>query len=103
MNNITKVSDITYLDLAEYLRISEITDEDKNLLNNLLSIAISYIVSYTGHTKEDLDNYNDLVIAVFVLVQDMYDNRSMYIDSNNVNKTVDIILSMHSSNLLPSG
>lgn len=107
MNNITKVSEITIGDLASYLRL-DFTDidsfdaDEKNTLNNLLSIAINYIVSYTGHTREELDNYPDLVIAVFVLVQDMYDNRSMYIDSSNVNKTVDIILSMHSANLLPS-
>ena len=47
-----------------------------------------------------LDNYNDLVIAAYVLIQDMYDTRTMYVESDNVNKVVDTILGMHQRNLL---
>lgn len=47
-----------------------------------------------------LDAYPDFVIVVYVLVQDMYDNRSLYVDKNNLNKVVDTILGMHSINLL---
>jgi len=35
-----------------------------------------------------------------ILCQDMYDNRSMYVDKNNLNKVVETILGMHSVNLL---
>lgn len=100
MKEITKVSEITTNDLADYLRIYELDEDETNTLNNLLNVATSYIMSYTGHTKEELDNYNDFVIAVFVLVQDMYDNRTLYVDTTNINKVVDTILSMHSVNLL---
>lgn len=100
MKEITKVSDITVDDLADYLRLYDLDEEETNTLNNLLNIATSYIIGYTGHTKEELDNYNDFVIAVLVLVQDMYDNRTLYVDTTNVNKVVDTILSMHSVNLL---
>lgn len=100
MKEITKVSEITVNDLADYLRMYELDEDEINTLNNLLNVAISYIVSYTGHTKEELDNYSDFVIAVFVLVQDMYDNRTLYVDTTNINKVVDTILSMHSVNLL---
>lgn len=100
MKEITKVSEITASDLADYLRIYELDEEETNTLNNLLNVAISYIIGYTGHTKEELDNYNDFVIAVFVLVQDMYDNRTLYVDTANINRVVDTILSMHSVNLL---
>lgn len=100
MKEIKKVSEITTNDLADYLRIYELDEDEANTLNNLLNIAISYIMSYTGHTKEELDNYSDFVIAVFVLVQDMFDNRTLYVDTTNINKVVDTILSMHSVNLL---
>ena len=30
MNNITKVSDITYEDIADYIRLSEISADDQN-------------------------------------------------------------------------
>ena len=47
-----------------------------------------------------IDAYNDFVIVVYILVQDMYDNRSMYVEKSNLNKVVDTILGMHSVNLL---
>lgn len=102
MNKITKLSEITCEDVAEYLHLDDLTSDDINFLNNLLEISISYIMGYTGHTKEELDNYNDLIIVVMVLCQDMYDNRTMYIDTNNPNMVVQSILNMHSVNLLPS-
>lgn len=103
MNNITKISEISYQDIANYLRLSEVTENDQNYINNLISISKDFIQKYTGIANEDLDNYNDLVIVVFVLCQDMYDNRSLYVDNSNLNKVVDTILGMHSINLLPNG
>lgn len=98
-NTITKVSEITAQDVAIYLRLPEVTTSDTTTLNNLIGIAKSFITSYTGQT--DLDNYPDFVIVVFVLCQDMWDNRTLYVDKSNLNKVVDAILGMHSSNLLP--
>lgn len=98
MNNIRKVSDIKAEDIADYLRIDELTDGDEQMLKNLLEIAKTYIESYTGQTE--LDNYQDFVIVALVLVQDMYDNRTMYVDSTNLNTVVETILGMHSVNLL---
>ena len=99
MNAITKISDITYTDLAEYLRLVENEDEI-NILNNMLDIAKNFISNYTGRTLEDLDKYNDLVAVVFVLVQDMYDNRSLYVDKSNLNNFVETTLGLHQINLL---
>ena len=103
MNNITKISDITYQDIADYIRLSEITEDDQNYLTTLINISKDYILKYTGIEEDNLDNYTDLIIVVFVLCQDMYDNRSMYIDNSNLNKVVDTILGMHQNNLLPNG
>ena len=100
MNEITKVSDIAYTDIADYIRIDEITADEQNTLNNLLTVAKKFIQSYTGLTAEQIDDYPDFVIVVLILCQDMYDNRTLYVDSNNLNKVVDTILGMHSVNLL---
>lgn len=54
----------------------------------------------TADYKAGVDAFEDFVIAVYVLCQDMYDNRAMYVDSNNVNRVVDTILGMHCVNLL---
>lgn len=103
-----KVSDITYQDIANYIRV-DVTD-DKLLqeeLNIYLNIAKDFISNYTGipiETKEkgseSLDDYADFIIVVYILCQDMYDNRTMYVDGKNVNRVVETILNMHRRNLL---
>lgn len=97
---VTKVSDITAASLAEYLRLVDPTLDDYNTLASLQGVAEAYISQYTGKTVEKLDDYPDVVIAVMVLVQDMWDNRALYVDESNVNKVVESILSLHSENLL---
>ena len=98
MNNITKVSQITYQDVAEYLRLVEVDSADINTLNNLIGVSKEYIKKYTG--QDNLDAFQDFVIVVFVLCQDMWDNRTLYVDSTNLNKVVESILDMHSVNLI---
>lgn len=100
MNEITKVSQITANDIAAYIRLDEVTVDDTNTLNNLLAVAKSFIVNYTGRSEEELDNYPDFVIVVLILCQDMWDNRTLYVDKTNLNKVVETILGMHSVNLL---
>ena len=100
MNEITKVSDITAQDLADYIRLIDYTNDDIQTLNNLLNVAITFIANYTGRTQAELDNYQDFVIVVCILVQDMWDNRTLYVDKSNLNKVVETILGMHSVNLL---
>lgn len=96
---ITKVSKITVEDLKSYLRISDdLSEDDKKFLKTILNSSINYIKNNTG--IDDMDKYSDLVIVVFVLCQDMYDNRTLYVDKNNVNKVVSSILGQHDNNLL---
>ena len=79
----------------------EVTADDLTYISTLISVAIAYILNYTGiEDAETLDNYGDMVIVVFVLCQDMYDNRAYEVDNTNVNKVVDTILGMHQRNLL---
>lgn len=101
MNIVTKVSEIKAQDVAEYLRIAELTEDDENFITSTISVAIDYILKYTGiEDAETLDTYNDMVIVVFVLCQDMYDTRALYVDNSNVNRVVENILGLHQRNLL---
>ena len=97
---ISKVSDITAESVAEYLRLDEVSEEEKSTLATLISIATSYIKSYTGLDDVGVDKYHEFVIVVLILCQDMWDNRTMYVDSKDLNNTVQSILAMHSVNLL---
>jgi len=101
MNEITKVSDITYVEVAEYLRLDEVTETDEAMLNSLIGIAKDFIRKYTG--RDDLDEFQDFVIVTLVLCQDMWDTRAMYVDKSNLNYVIESILGMHSVNLLPRG
>lgn len=100
MKQLQKISDIAVEDLADYLRIDELTTDESATLATMLEAAKAYIMHYTGRTLEELDNYADVVIVALVLIEDMYDNRTMYVDSGSVNTVVQSILGMHSVNLL---
>lgn len=102
MNQIAKVSEVTAADLAEYLRVGEVAESEEGFLNTIIGAAKSYMCKYTGLAAEQLDESRDLVQVFWVLCQDMYDNRALYVDSANVNRMVQSILDMHSVNLLPS-
>ena len=90
---ISKVSEITTTDIADFIRLGEVSDAEEKQLQTFLTVAKNYVANYTALT--DLDEYADLVIAILILCQDMYDNRSLYIDKNNPNKVVQTILDMH--------
>ena len=104
---VSKVSEITIQDVADYLRLTEYEEND---IETYLNIAKNYISNYTGipevnedeeeEDAETLDSYADFIIVVYVLCQDMYDNRSMYVNSGNINKVVQTILDMHTRNYL---
>ena len=91
-----KVSDITYNDIADYIRLTEVSQDEQNLLTKLIDIAKAFVKENTG--VEDLDEFDDFVIVIFILCQDMYDNRSLYVDKTNLNHVVKTILGMHSLN-----
>lgn len=100
---IEKVSDITSLEIANYIRLGD--DYDENELDTYLNVAKNYISHYTsipieGEGEETLDTYPDFIIVVYILCQDMYDNRTMYVDESNINKVVQTILDMHTRNNL---
>ena len=102
MNQIAKVSEVTSADLAEFLRVGEVTPSEEGFLNTIIGAATAYMCKYTGLDAAQLDGSQDFVFVLLVLCQDMYDNRSLYVDSANVNQAVQSILDMHSVNLLPS-
>lgn len=102
MNQISKVSEVTSTDLAEYLRVGEVTASEDGFLKTIIGAATAYMSKYTGLTAAQLDESEDFVFALLVLAEDMYDNRALYVDSANVNQAVQSILDMHSVNLLPS-
>ena len=91
--------EINEIDVAEYLNI-ELDEVNIKLLKTLIISAKAYISSYTGRSIEFIDNSEDLVMALYVLVSEMYENRLFTVENNKVNPIIKSILDMHSINLL---
>lgn len=108
MAALQKVSEITPAYLAQYLRIVEPTEDQTDELETFLTSAKGYVSSFVGLPLEPLededgatlDSYPEFVIAVCVLVQNQYDNRTFYTDKGKVEEVVNSILGMHRRNLL---
>ena len=94
------VADITVQNVADYLRLSELSAADTAFLGSALSIAKAFIKDYTGQTEEFVNASETFVAVEYVLCQDMYDTRALYVDKTNLNKLVDTILGMYAINLL---
>ena len=96
----TRISEITTDDLVDYLRLPDVDSAQLQLLTTIKAAAINYIIGVTSLKLEDLDNYPDMTIALYALTQDMYDNRTIYVDKANISDTVSTILNMYRTNLL---
>lgn len=97
-----KVSEIGMSDICRQLRTEEkyLTDGDLELIPVLQKAAVEYVKSYTGLDDSEIDQHEDITVAVLVLISDMYDNRQMYVDKSNTNRVVETILGMYCTNLL---
>jgi uncharacterized phage protein (predicted DNA packaging) len=93
-----KISEVTIPDLKNYAHVYH--SEDDELFNLILSACKSYIEAYTGLDNIKMDEKEDLTIAMFVLSNELYDNRTFTVQSDKVNSVIKSILDMHSVNLL---
>lgn len=92
-----KISEITTDFLIEYCNAYE---EDGKILEVFKNASISYIKSYTGLADEEIEEMDDITVALLILVAGMFDCRSIEADKGNVNVILDSVLNMHSKNLL---
>lgn len=89
LNDVTQTVDIDYA-IDRITGIITFTDTPDS--EDVIDVTYNY----------GLDGFEDFWLAVMVLCQDMYDNRSYYVDKSNLNKVVSSILDMHRTNLLPT-
>lgn len=94
-----KLSEVTIDDLKQYANIFH--NDDDTLFDNILIAGKAFISNYTGLPLfPDCDNHEDLTIALFVLSNELYDNRDFTVDNVKVNFVVKQILDSHSVNYL---
>lgn len=97
-----KMSEVTVENMAERLRIDDVSDIISTEIEIMMESAKSFIESFTGLTADEVDSHEDITQAFFILVADMFENRNLYNENkdSNLNKAVECILRMHSINLI---
>ena len=60
-------------------------------------------MQHTGMTEQQMDVHPDVTVAVCALCVQMYDNRSVVIDTDKLNQVAVDIINRYSVNLIPKG
>lgn len=95
-----KANELTPEYIADYLKIDDPEESDFKDIEIFHSAAIGYIKNQTGIDDQKINSSDDLTVAILVLVEDMYDNRRMYVDKQNMNRVVENIIYQYSENLI---
>ena len=77
-----------------------LSQDDMDLIDAEYAASIAYVRERCGIEDEYMDGHPDIAVAVLVLVRDMWDNRSLYVDKSNPNRLVEGVLALHDHNLL---
>lgn len=97
----TKYAPIVSDSLKVYVNASQVTTGfSVDLASGTIIFDAKPATTPTADYTAGIDAFEDFPIAFYVLCQDMYDNRSLYVEKSNPNKVVETILGMHSVNLL---
>ena len=94
------VSMITAAELLDYVREDNPDEVAVGQIEQMKKTAVGYIMAYTGQSAEYLDEHDEFDAVLMVLVADMYDNRSLIVDSDKQNPFVMSVLDMHRVNLI---
>ena len=96
-----KLSELDLSLVKEYLR--QDGDEDDRLITAIIEASKSYICNYTGQSIEQLEEHEDVTVAVLVLIAEFYDNRTINVNDRlnlRINTMLEGLLGRHSVNLL---
>ena len=96
-----KLSEIDVPFVKEYLR--QDGDEDDRLIGAILEGAKDYIVKYTGQSLEQLEESEDLTIAILVLCAEFYDNKTISVNERinlRINSMLESLIGRYSVNIL---
>lgn len=96
-----KLSELDLSLVKGYLR--QDGDEDDRLIIAIIEASKSYICNYTGQSIEQLEEHEDVTVAVLVLIAEFYDNRTINVNDRlnlRMNTMLEGLLGRHSVNLL---
>lgn len=91
-----QIREITLDVVKSYINVDH--DIDDILIQLFMDDAKSNIMSYTDLSEFELDIEDGLAIVYLCLIADMYENRGMTTNTNNVNEVITKILNLHDCN-----
>lgn len=94
-----KLSEVTQSNVVNYLKLNEGEYNEDDILM-VMTGSKAFIKGKTGLTDDEVDLHEDITIVFYVLCKDMYDTRTYYVDTANLNRLVTTILNMHRKNFL---
>lgn len=68
----------------------------------MMPAAMARLESYTGHTRSELNAFEEVSVAFLALCSFLYDNRSAVVENDKANEVLDGFLAAHRVNLVPS-
>lgn len=99
-----KVSQLTAEYTAQWLGLAVPGEQpsaaDSAQISTALAAAVRQATGYTGLTQEELDDYEDITLAVLGLCNDMLVNNRPEAATTVMNRMSEGILAMHCKNLL---
>ena len=87
-----KVSDLTVDKVVSFIRVDLVSEMDREVVDMALNGAKRFCASYTGLSIEELDQYEDMPLAVL--------RQFTVSEVANINPTTLQILSAYSKNLI---
>lgn len=93
-----RVSEVTDDIIKDHCGISG--DDSDALIAVYKGAAISEICSYTGFSREELDEHEDITYAYLAIVAEMFSVREMTVEIDRLNPMAAQILNSHRRNLL---
>ena len=94
-----KISELTIPNIAYCLNLEE-GEINQTRLEMAIDSALGQILSESGLTAAEADNYPELTTAYIALIQDAYDNVGMQSDGKGISQVKDCILGLHRRNLI---
>lgn len=79
--------------VKDYFKIDY--DEEDEMLEEIIEMADSYISTYTDMTIEQAHEHKEVGYAFLLLVDYMYNQRTVVIDPNKINPMLDKILNLN--------
>ena len=103
-----KVSEIGIAEVVIYMRVDEAEkDGFENVkadleIKMILDAAKAFVRGQTGLTDEEMDQYEDLTIAVCMVAAEFYDTRAYHLEASKVtvNPAAAAIINQHCRTLL---